>query len=170
MGKAHATTSLITLPATNEVVLDQVIEPTLREMPDRMTSDAARIMLLAIGRQESAFAHRAQVRGPARGLWQFEVAGITGVMRHPHSAAETRYWCDLHDVACTPMGIYHALNGNDVFACGIARLLLWTDHKALPARGDENAAWACYLRNWRPGRPSRMRWEQSYPAATRVVP
>lgn len=170
MENAHASTPpLIDLPATHAAVLDRIIEPALRELPSRMTSDAARIMLLAIGHQESAFAHRAQVGGPARGLWQFEVAGVTGVMRHPRSSSETRRWCELHDVPFTPMAIYRALRIDDIFACGIARLYLWTDPKALPGRGDENAAWSCYLRIWRPGKPSRMRWEQSYPAAVETV-
>ncbi|HET7300216.1 MAG TPA: hypothetical protein VFJ01_06135 [Oleiagrimonas sp.] len=170
MENAHEPTpSLIDLPATNVAVLEHIIDPALRELPARMTSDAARIMLLAIGRQESAFTYRAQVGGPARGLWQFEVAGVTGVMRHPRSASEARYWCELHDVPFAPSSIHHALRNNDMFACGIARLLLWTDPRALPARGDEDAAWSCYLRNWRPGKPSRMRWEHSYPAATETV-
>lgn len=109
-----------------------------------MNRDAACVMLLVIGRQESCFAHRAQVDGPARGLWQFKVAGVRGVMHHPRSAAEARYWCELNDFPCATTSVYHVLRTDDVFACGMARLLLWTDRSALPAVGDEDAAWSRY--------------------------
>ncbi len=44
----------------------------------------------------------------------------------------------------------------DLHETGVfARLLLWTDAKPLPAIGDEQGAWDYYLRNWRPGKPTR---------------
>ena len=46
-----------------------------RHLPDRMLSDEAVTMMLAIGYQESRFEHRRQIRGPARGFWQFEHGG-----------------------------------------------------------------------------------------------
>lgn len=50
------------------------IEPALRLLPPAMDTVKARVMLLAIGLQESAFAARRQAgNGPARGFWQFEL-------------------------------------------------------------------------------------------------
>ncbi len=40
----------------------------------------ARVLMLAIAGQESAWKYRAQVGGPARGFWQFEVTGVDGVL------------------------------------------------------------------------------------------
>ena len=42
-------------------VLADMVEPAFRELPARMASDEARVMLLAIGLQESRFVHRVQM-------------------------------------------------------------------------------------------------------------
>src|SRR3546814_4167946 len=57
------------------------IKPALKLLPKQMDSREARVLLLAIGLQESGFEHRWQVidrrrpnrKGPARGFWQFEL-------------------------------------------------------------------------------------------------
>ena len=61
-------------------------------------------------------------------------------------------------MAGDPDAIYAALEYDDVLAAGVARLLLWTDPKALPPVGDVDAAWALYLRTWRPGKPKPDSW------------
>lgn len=43
----------------------QAITPALALLPARMSSQAAEIMLLAIGLQESYLTHRRQIGGPA---------------------------------------------------------------------------------------------------------
>jgi len=65
--------------------------------------------------------------------------------------------------------IWGALETDDVFACGVARLLLWTDPRKLPAADDEDGAWEYYLRNWRPGKPHRDRWVKNHAAARAQV-
>jgi len=56
-----------------------------------------------------------------------------------------------------------------VLAAGVARLLLWTDPKALPAIGDADAGWSLYLRTWRPGKPHPKTWPALYAQAMAVV-
>jgi hypothetical protein len=161
---------MLALPASNADVLVQAIEPALALLPDAMTSDAARVMLLAIGRQESGFATRTQISGPARGFPQFEMGGVMGVMRHPASAEHCKDLCAERDVGYAPSLIYKALANDDVFAMGMARLLLWTDPRPLPALGDMQGAWNLYERCWRPGKPSYPRWHQdAYPAALQTL-
>ncbi|HYZ32740.1 MAG TPA: hypothetical protein VE684_10730 [Crenalkalicoccus sp.] len=48
----------------------------------------------------------------------------------------------------------------DELACDFARLLLLTDPQALPSPmpGEEETAWQCYKRNWRPRKPRREAW------------
>src|SRR5690606_35531315 len=66
-----------------DVVVEQAIWPAYALLPSRMDSDRATVMLLAIGLQESRFEHRRQIKGPARGFWQFERGGgVRGVMTH----------------------------------------------------------------------------------------
>lgn len=135
------------------------IEPALALLPANMDSPAARVMLLAIGLQESRFVHRRQIGGPARGFWQFERGGgVFGVLTHAASAALARQVCDARGVAPTTAAVYGRLENDDVLAAAFARLLLWTDAARLPAVDDKDGAWALYLRTWRPGKPHPQTW------------
>ncbi|MFY3134208.1 hypothetical protein ACOTF1_24495 [Achromobacter ruhlandii] len=158
-------------------IIDTAVSPALALLPTRMDTPAARVMLLAIGLQESRFVHRRQIGGPARGLWQFEKGtrasrgGVWGVYLHPASKDRLAALCKARSVACDPDAIYAALEYDDVLAAGVARLLLWTDPKALPPVGDADAGWALYLRTWRPGRPHPETWPDLYrQAAAQVQP
>lgn len=159
------------------VIVERAIEPALALLPARMDTPAARVMLLAIGLQESRFVHRRQIGGPARGFWQFEKGsrtsrgGVWGLCLHPASKGHLAVLCKARSVACDPDAIYAALEYDDVLAAGVARLLLWADPKALPQVGDTEAAWSLYLRAWRPGKPKPDSWPTLYrQAAAEVAP
>ena len=52
----------------------------------RVDSPEAELLLLAIALQESGCTHRAQIKGPARGYWQFERGGgFAGILAHPRT-------------------------------------------------------------------------------------
>lgn len=139
-----------------------IIRPTLMVLPPKMNSENAAIMMLAIANQESGWRHRQQVGGPARSFFQFEKAGINGVLKHSASAKYAGALCQLRDVLPTVDLVYDAMLSDDIIGAGFARLLLWTDPKALPAVGDIDGAWSLYLRTWRPGKPHRNRWDECY--------
>lgn len=151
----------------------RAVSKALFSLPPAMTSPEARVMLYAIGLQESRFTHRFQVvqgkpdaKGPARGFWQFERGGgCKGVAEHPAS----RYWmakvCAEHNVQFNATSIWNAIETDDVLAAAAARLLLFTDPKKLPAVGDEKAAWNLYIRTWRPGKPHLKTWAELYAEA-----
>lgn len=126
-------------------------------------------LLLAIAIQESALEHRYQVTtgngytGPARGWWQFEVAGVRGVLDHERTSRRSASACKRLHVVAMPTPVWRAIEGHDGLAVAFARLLLWSDPAPLPR--DEDAAWDCYKRNWRPGKPDRWRWAMSWSAA-----
>ncbi|MFY1862287.1 hypothetical protein ACOTB5_30695 [Achromobacter xylosoxidans] len=158
-------------------IISSAVAPGLALLPERMDTPEARVMLLAIGLQESRFVHRRQIGGPARGFWQFEKGtrasrgGVWGVYLHPASKGHLAALCRARSVACEPDAIYAALEYDDVLAAGLARLLLWTDPKALPPVGDADAGWALYLRTWRPGKPKPDSWPDLYrQAAVEVAP
>ncbi len=158
-------------------IIDTAVSPALALLPARMDTPGARVMLLAIGLQESRFVHRRQIGGPARGFWQFEKGtrasrgGVWGVFLHQASKDRLAALCKARSVACDPDAIYGALEYDDVLAAGVARLLLWTDPKALPPVGDADAGWALYLRTWRPGKPKPDSWPDIYrQAAAQVQP
>ncbi|ODA00577.1 hypothetical protein A7P25_21845 [Achromobacter xylosoxidans] len=160
-----------------KAVIERAIDPALALLLARMDTSEARCMLLAIGLQESRFVHRRQIGGPARGFWQFEKGsrasrgGVWGVCLHPASKSHLAALCKARSVACDPDAIYAALEYDDVLAAGVARLLLWTDPKALPAVGDADAGWSLYLRTWRPGKPKPGSWPPLYrQAAAEVAP
>ena len=136
-------------------------------LPPRMKSAPAILMLLTIQLQEDRALRRRQwPKGPARGAWQFErTGGVRGVLNHDTTAAIARDVCAARGVAATEQQVWEALEHDDVLACCFARLLLWTDSAPLPAVGDPEAAWACYLRTWRPGKPRPEEWSDNYKEA-----
>ncbi|MCZ8436902.1 hypothetical protein [Achromobacter xylosoxidans] len=160
---------------TLNTIVSDAIGPVLALLPSGMDTPGARVMLLAIGLQESRFVHRRQIGGPARGFWQFEKGtrasrgGVWGVYLHPASKGHLAALCRARSVACDPDAIYAALEYDDVLAAGVARLLLWTDPKALPAVGAADAAWSLYLRTWRPGKPHPHTWPDLYRQAVAQV-
>jgi hypothetical protein len=118
----------------------------------------ARTLLLAIAGQESGWTARRQYGfGPARGLWQFEKwGGVAGVLTHHSTRHQAIAVCQDQFVNPTIEAAYEALMTNDMLACAFARLLMWTDPFALPT--SQSAAWAMYLRTWRPGKPREHHW------------
>ncbi|MNX11332.1 hypothetical protein D3C86_410920 [compost metagenome] len=149
-------------------IINSAITPALALLPVQMDTVPARVMLLSIGLQESRFLHRRQIGGPARGLWQFEKGtrasrgGCWGVFLHESSRKPLETVCKSRSVRFDPDAIYGALEYDDVLAAGVARLLLWTDPKALPEVGKVDSAWALYLRTWRPGKPHPQTWPALY--------
>lgn len=155
-------------------VMREMLNPAYSLLPARMSSTEASVLLLATGMQESRFEHRwqvvdlkrPQVKGPARGFWQFErFGGCKGVIQHPAS----RYW--MHE-ACWVRGcnfnhtaLWHAIEQDDVLAAAAARLLYFTDPRKLPKMGDMEGAWSTYIRVWRPGKPHKHTWPEFYQAA-----
>lgn len=151
---------------TPAVCLASAIDPALAILPGSMRSDAARVMLLAIGLQESSLTTRRQFHGPAHGLWQFEKGGgVRGVLKNPRTMLAAAQLCQTCNVAATEAAVYEALLADDVLAAGFARLCLWADPQPLPAIGDVHGGWQCYLRNWRPGKPRPGDWGDNYDAA-----
>lgn len=161
-----------------ESIVHNAIEPALRILPTRMDSPAARIMLLAIGLQESRFMYRYQkvagkpyLKGPAKSFWQFEEGGgVHGVMTHPATRAHAQMLCEARGVAFDRRVVHHYMEDDDVLAAGLARLLLWADPKPLPAVGaSHDEAWDCYIRSWRPGKPHRHTWDEFHAQARAQV-
>lgn len=146
------------------MTLDQIIKtgiaPAMALLPAGMESPRARVMLLAIGLQESRFEHRRQLVGspprpvgPAKSFWQAERGGgmVHGVRLHEQSRKPAAALYATRGVAANDAAIWGAIEQDDVLAAGLARLLLWTDPAPLPAVADEAGAWQLYLRTWRPG-------------------
>lgn len=156
---------------TLEHVRDRIIGQTYREvLPGKFASPEASVMLLAIGLQESRFTHREQIGGPAHGFWQFERrGGVAGVLTHEASKAHALAACAIRGVVPSSTEVYRRIVDDDLLACSIARLLLWTDPEALPKVGHADAAWDLYLRTWRPGKPHRSTWNGLYSQAVAIL-
>lgn len=162
-------------------LLDQVsrtaLDPALAVLPKHLDSDKARVLLLAIGLQESRLTMRRQMLdGPARGLWQFEPGskaskgGVWGVYLHSQTMELLRVLCRSRSVGFEPRSIWTAIETDDVLAAGLARLLIWTDPKPLPAVDDEVGAWELYAnRCWRPGKPHPETWPDCHKQAREYV-
>lgn len=151
-----------------DVIQHEAIGPALALLPPKMDTTAARVMLLAIGLQESRFLYRAQKvvgkpyeKGPARGFWQMECGGgVHVVMTHPATKDLAKAICDVRKVSFEQELVHARLEDDDTLAAAFARLLLWADRLPLPEPdADHEFAWLCYLRNWRPGAPRRETWD-----------
>lgn len=176
---------LLPLPLSPQDFNDKILSVALRYLPTHLDSLPARVLTTALCLQESGLKVRYQelkgstpakpIKGPARGLPQFERGsmskggGVWGVYRHRASIEGVRLLCRERDCAFEPWSIWSQLEHDDVLAAGMARLLLWTDPKPLPAIGDEEGAWAYYLRTWNPGKPHRDRWAENYPKAVEAL-
>lgn len=146
------------------------VDAALKLLPGNMDSREARVMLAAIGLQESRLEHRRQIKGPARGFWQFESGGgVRGVLNHPSSKRHASAICEAQGVTASTQAVYAKLEHDDILAAAFARLLLYTDPRPLPRIGDVQGAWGYYIRNWRPGKPHRHTWDALYADSVRMV-
>lgn len=160
-----------------DAVLHTMVNPALLLLPRAMDSDAARVMMLAAGLQESDFVHRAQTvrgkpydKGPGRGFWQNERGGVFCVMTNLATREHLRTLCKARKVPFDQVLIHARVEFDDVLAAGIARLLLWADPRPLPkVDSDHETAWKCYLRCWNPGTPRRERWDSRHARARAQV-
>lgn len=155
-------------------ILKTIVDPTLRWLPSigvvASTGNEARLMLLAIAGQESGWTYRAQIGGPARGLWQFEGGSMSGTAEVLRVAPQdVKRVCDALYFSCDRPAIYAALAKSDTLACAMARLLLRSDPAPLPELGDEESAWQCYVGNWHPGAPRRDAWIDVYATSLQLV-
>lgn len=147
-----------------------VIPAAYALLPVSLESEAATAMLLAIGLQESKLEHRRQIRGPARGFWQFEVTGVRGVLTHEKTEPHvSRVLATLRYGGATTAECHEAIQHNDVLACVFARLLLWTIPGKLPDQHSYETGWKQYLSGWRPGKPHAERWPGNFGVAWDVV-
>lgn len=161
-------------------VLKTAIIPALGLLPKHLDTPQARVLLMAIGLQESRFKHRHQIvvgggKGPARGYWQFErgtsasKGGVWGVFLHRASNELLRLLCRDRDCNFDPMPIWERIETDDVLAAGVARLLLLTDPAPLPAANDTQAGWDYYARVWKPGKPHPKTWPELHGQARSVI-
>lgn len=140
----------------------EVLRPAMELLPEHLNKASARRVITTICLQESAFdtsmgsrwqvvdRRRPDVKGPARGLPQFELGGgVAGVYKHSTTHELARLLCHARDVRFDIKDMYYAMDRDDLFAVAMARLLLLTDPKPMPI--TEDMAWGCYLWNWRPG-------------------
>lgn len=147
------------------------IGPGLSLLPRAMDTLSARAMLVAIAMQESGLRHRKQVRGPARGWWQFEVIGLAEVLRHPASAPHAAALVDALGYSdAPPVELHHALEHCDALAAAVARLALYRYAKPLPLlSAPPMEAWEQYQAIWAPGKPHPDRWPTCWQAAQEAV-
>lgn len=164
-------TNVLVLPATAVELRSAVVIPALHALPEKMDSPEAHVAMGAIAKQESELRTRVQDgNGPAHGLWQFEEGGgVVGVLTHPSSSAYAKTFCSLRSVVPDRHAVWLELAQDDLLAAAFARLLLYTSPMPLPRLGDVEGAWSYYLGLWRPGKPRRKDWDESYGDAYQAV-
>jgi hypothetical protein len=149
----------------------RVLDPMFNQLLPHFDSPEARVMLLAIGLQESKFLTRRQYSdGPARGYWQAERGGsVLGVLTSSATRDYASSVCSLRNVAPYADAVWRKLEFDDLLAAAFARLTLWADPQSLPGLGRGGEAWDCYIRAWRPGRPHKITWNGCYAQALEAV-
>lgn len=185
-----STVIIITVPPDVIAAVDEA----LKTLPPRMDSPEACAMLYTITLQEDPHQARRQIiskvvdgkrklvpEGPAKSLWQGEESGgmCAGILHHKATREYVLAQCKHHGVQPTRRAIWDAIEHNDVLAAALARLLLWSDPKPLPALGRIDLAFALYLRTWRPGAWTngtaeqrehlKAKWAKNYQAAVKAV-
>lgn len=150
-------------------LIRESINPALQLLPPVMDSISARIQLCATAVQESRIEVRKQIKGPAVSFYQFEKIGIQDVLERATSAQHAKKICDVFDVAPEVNAIYALMQKpeGDILASAFARLNYWNDRAPLPSHTApvsvrEAAAWAYYIKVWRPGKPHLSSWPMAY--------
>jgi hypothetical protein len=146
-----------------------VYKATIALLPPSLENPAAKAMLIAIAMQESRWDERRQIGGPARGFFQFEIAGIRSVLNHRASQPIIHAVLDRLDYDHAPLTSFTAIEHNDVLAFAYARCLLWTLPAPLPLRGEADEGWEQYIAAWRPGKPHRASWGKFFSDAWNIV-
>lgn len=125
---------------------------------------AAKGMLLTIGLTESNFTTRLQKPIPyAKGFWQFEKEGgcrefeLLPKLQPFRDAAKGLFFPTRRLETWTALG-----NGADLLAVIMARALIWLEPNPLPKLTDREGMYRQYLSRWRPGKPSKTRWNASH--------
>lgn len=141
------------------------IDKAFQLLPASTDTPIARVILAAIGYQESGYQVRIQYgNGPARSYWQFEngrLAGINGVLTHRATEKLAAAVCRACGVEPERMAVWKAMETDDVIGAAFARLLMYTDPKPLPDNQAE--AWEMYAKRlWRPGKPHPDKWAASW--------
>jgi hypothetical protein len=161
---------------TPDLLLRLTVDPTLAWMTGMgiKSDDRARVMLLAIGGQESdGFRHRRQMgNGPARGWWQFEGGPMSGTAEVLVGAATKAKAAEVLKALNAPTdraSIHLALEHNDLLACAFARLLLFGHPKALPGLDQPDIGWNYYISRWHPGKPHPTTWAGHWRNALEAV-
>jgi hypothetical protein len=138
-------------------------------LPSKFDSLKARGLILTIVLQESAGIYRRQMgNGPARGLAQFELNGVKGLLEHKATKPHLAKLCATLKVEPKTHAIWSALEHNDVLAMAVARLNLYWHADPLPDLYAEQAGLAYYLDCWRPGawkrhpEEVRERWHRNH--------
>lgn len=141
------------------------IDKAFQLLPVGMDTPIARVILAAIGYQESGYQVRIQYgNGPARSYWQFEngrLAGINGVLTHRSTEKLAAAVCKACGVEPERMAVWKAMETDDVIGAAFARLLMYTDPFPLP--DNQTEAWEMYAKRlWRPGKPHPDKWAASW--------
>lgn len=170
----------------------RIVAPTLDYMAASPSinvpvSASARVLVMAIAGQEGRWKHRRQVgigqynpqQVGARSCWQGEkTGGMILSVHHPETATKAAALLQSLDISepnlnqwvmPTDQTIYEAIAWQDTLACGLARLLLWTDPAPLPDYWDKAAGWQYYERLWRPGAPHPETWSALHDQAMAAV-
>jgi hypothetical protein len=170
------------------IVLAAIRTALTEHLPDRMDTVGARLMMLAIQKQEDPEERRYQVvkrteatapenvagqrtaKGPARSLWQMELGGgVRGVLNHDSTSNYITDICISMDVTPAAITCWNAIEQNDVLAACFARLLLWSDPLKMPSINDAEGAFSLYVRTWRPGAYTRGDADQKQALKTKFL-
>jgi len=146
-----------------------IYKATVALLPPMLDTPSAKAMLIAIAMQESRWDERRQIGGPAHGFFQFELAGVRGVLTHKASSPIIRSVLDRLDYDHKPGTSYVAIEHNDVLAFAYARCLLWTLPGLLPFKDEPDEGWQQYLEAWRPGKPRRASWNKFFEDAWKLT-
>lgn len=165
-----------------ELIRDYIIKPS-REILNEFWTDKhpseADVELLAIAQQESGCCNRFQrlasgYPGTARSLWQIETNTCSAVLVRWPALRQclSRIWIKEGDhvfAALLSDPLHPWLAWSDMAAFWTARGILALDPAPLPAIGDIQGAWDCYIKNWRPGKPRLNDWRASYEIALDAI-
>ncbi|MGH8710125.1 MAG: hypothetical protein ACREVA_02220 [Burkholderiales bacterium] len=154
---------------TIKYVAYQAIPSGLSLLPRLMNTSEARVMLLAIGLQESRFEHRVQAE--TKSYWQFTLKEVHKIVKHSPSTTElVKDAVELLGYTFDVSTIYNKIEDNDTLAVVVARLLLYKSKRKLPVARDAVEGGKQYVELWQPGYSFKVDlWEANFKVACNLI-
>lgn len=158
----------------HKTILSPALDQIGKFAPKLTRSRSLEVLMLATAGQESHWTERVQIpSGMAHGFFQQQLNDIEDIIKNPATSLLFKMGTKaylLGNVTAQQVFDLLAHPAGDFFSVFMARLNYWANPTPIPPYDETEGQYQYYLDTWRPGAPSRKRWEEVHSEAMQAVP